>query len=130
MAGTDVEIVKRCLAAYLADDYDTAMSYLADDVVYDLRDFPDGEVYRGHDGVREAFRIWLGAWEDYRQEIDEIVALGDQVLVCSRERGRGKGSGIQLERPQHALWTLAGDKVTSMEFFARREDAVAAAAGS
>jgi hypothetical protein len=35
------------------------------------RTFPDGRVYRGHEGVQEAFRIWLGTWEEYRQERDD-----------------------------------------------------------
>ena len=53
------------------------MEALDPEIEYDLTHFPDGKVYRGHDGVREAFRIWIGTWEDYRQELDEVIDAGD-----------------------------------------------------
>jgi len=40
---------------------------------------------------------YLGTWEDWREEIEEIRDLGTQVYVASTQRGRGKGSGIAVE---------------------------------
>jgi ketosteroid isomerase-like protein len=55
------------------------------------------EVYYGHDGVAAFFRSWLGAWEDYRIEPEEVIDCGDKLIVFLRHRGRGKGSGLEIE---------------------------------
>src|SRR4026209_1980769 len=90
MSQENAEIVRSCMEAFDAGDYETALEAFAPDIEYDLSHFPDGGVSLGHDGVREAFRIWLGTWEDYRQERDELVDAGDEVIVPVREYGRGK----------------------------------------
>jgi len=100
------------------------MQALDPDIEYDLTHFPEGSVYRGHDGVREAFRLWLGAWEDYRQEIDEVIPSGEKVLVVGREIGRGKGSGAEVERGIFAVWTLASGRAVRIRFFGSREEAL------
>jgi ketosteroid isomerase-like protein len=55
------------------------------------------DVYYGHAGVAAFFRKWLGAWEDYRIEPEEVIDCGETVIVLLRHRGRGKGSGLELE---------------------------------
>jgi ketosteroid isomerase-like protein len=95
---SNAEVVWGSFEAFRAGDYERAMQALAPDVEYDLSHFPEGKVYHGHEGVREAFRLWLGAWDDYRQEIGEVTPAGDKVLVVGREIGRGKGSGAQVNQ--------------------------------
>ena len=57
----------------------------------------DVGVARGRDAIRdEAVNPWLNSWDDYREEIDEIRDLGDRVLLVVTQRGRGKGSGIEI----------------------------------
>jgi ketosteroid isomerase-like protein len=92
MSQENVETVRRCIEAFQRGDYEDAMEAIDPHIEYDLTHFPDGKVYLGHEGIREAFRIWLGTWEDYRQELDELIDLGDdEVLALVRESGRGKG---------------------------------------
>jgi ketosteroid isomerase-like protein len=94
---------------------------------YDLRVFPDGKIYRGHDGIWEAFRIWLGTWEDYRQEVEEIIDTpGDEVIVLVREYGRGKGSGIEVDRFTAGVWTLRNRRAVRIRFYPDRESALEA----
>jgi ketosteroid isomerase-like protein len=128
MSQENVEVVRRSLDAFQRGDFDAAMEALDPRVEYDLTHFPDGKVYLGHDGVREAFRIWLGTWEDYRQEIDEVIDLGeDEVVVVLREFGRGKGSGIEVERPTAGVWTLRDGKAVRIRFYAGKAEALEAA---
>jgi ketosteroid isomerase-like protein len=98
MSKKNVEIVPRCCEAFNRGHYEAALDALDPDVEYELTHFPDGRVYRGHAGVREAFRIWLGTWDHYRQEQEQFIDAGDEVVVCVREYGRGKGSGLELAR--------------------------------
>jgi ketosteroid isomerase-like protein len=58
-------------------------------------DFDD--VYYGRDGVAAFFRNWLGAWEDYRIEPEEVIDCGDKLVVFLLHCGRGKGSGLEVE---------------------------------
>src|SRR5918995_1425222 len=59
------------------------------------REFPDlAEPHYGHEGVARYFAKLNEAFDDYRVVPEEFIdAGGDQVLVFSREGGRGKGSG-------------------------------------
>jgi ketosteroid isomerase-like protein len=123
----NVEIVRGCIESFQRGDYATAMDALDPEIEYDLTHFPDGEVYRGHDGVGEAFRIWIGTWEDYRMELDELIDAGDsEVIALVRELGRGKASGIELERPTAGVWTLRNGKVIRIRFYERRQAALEA----
>jgi ketosteroid isomerase-like protein len=128
MSQENVEIVRGCIGAFVQGDYERSMAALDPKIEYDLSHFPDGKVYLGHNGVREAFRIWLGTWEDYRQELTELVDAGaEDVVVIVRERGRGKGSGVDVDQPVFAVWTIQDRKAARIRFFPTREDALEAA---
>jgi ketosteroid isomerase-like protein len=107
-------------------DYAAALEALHPEISYELTHFPDGQVYRGHEGVREAFRIWLGTWEDYRQTREEIIDAGENVVVAAREYGRGKGSGVQLDRLTFGIWTLREAKVVRIQFRSTKAEALEA----
>jgi ketosteroid isomerase-like protein len=126
MSRENVEIVRRCCEAFDAGDYEAALEALAPDVEYDLSHFPDGGVYLGREGVREAFRIWMGTWDDYRQERDELLDAGDQVIVPTREYGRGKGSGMALERRTFGVWTVRDGSAVRIRFYSTMADALEA----
>jgi ketosteroid isomerase-like protein len=126
MSRENVEIVRHCCEAFQRGDYSAALDALDPEISYELTFFPDGEVYRGHEGVREAFRRWLGTWEDYQQTLEEIVDAGDNVVVAAREYGRGKGSGLQLDRLTFGIWTLRDAKVMRIQFRSTRAEALEA----
>ena len=129
MSRQNVEIVRECIEAFQRGDYATAMEALDPEIEYELTHFPDGKIYHGHDGVREAFRIWIGTWDNYRQELDELIDAGDnEVIALVREFGRGIGSGIELERPTAGVWTLRNGKAVRIRFYEGREAALEAVA--
>ena len=127
MSQENVEIVRRCCDAFDRGDFEGALACLDPEIEYELLQFPDGEVYRGREGVREAFRIWLGTWENYRQERGELIEVGGEVIVPTREYGRGKGSGLELDRLTYGVWTLGAGNVTRIRFYATKEQALEAA---
>jgi ketosteroid isomerase-like protein len=128
MSQENVEVVRRSFEAFQRGDYEAAVEALDPGIEYDLTHFPDGQIYLGHDGVREAFRIWLGTWEDYRQVLDELIDLGgDEVLAVVREFGRGKGSGIEVERPTAGVWTMRDGKAVRIRFYPGKAEALEAA---
>ena len=57
-----------------------------------------------------------------------MIDLGeDQVVVVLREFGRGKGSGIEVERPTAGVWTLCDGKAVRIRFYAGKAEALEAA---
>jgi ketosteroid isomerase-like protein len=128
MSQQNLEVVRGSFEAFRAGDYPRALEAFDPEVEYDLRHFPEGKIYHGRDGVTEAFRIWIGAFEDYRQELDELIdAGGDQVVAVVREFGRGKGSGVETQRSTAGLWTLRDGKAIRIRFYDTKEDALRAA---
>ena len=94
------------------------------------RQFPDlAEPRFGHEGVREYIAILTEAIEDYRMIPEEFIdAGGDQVLVFSREGGRGRGSGAEVvTQPTAHLWTLRNGKAIRLRSYWERSDALKAA---
>ena len=92
-------------------------------------EFPDlAEPHYGHEGVRRYMEKLSEAIEDYRMTPEEFIdAGGDQVLVFSREGGRGRGSGAEVQtHPTAHLWTLRDGKAVRMQSYWERSDALEA----
>ncbi len=93
------------------------------------REFPDlAESRFGHEGVREYISTLFEALEDYRMTPEEFIdAGGDQVLVFSREGGRGRGSGAEvITQPTAHLWTIRNGKAVRLRSYWERADAMKA----
>ena len=93
------------------------------------REFPDlAEPHYGHDGVRRYMEKLFEAFEGYRMVPEEFIDVGaDQVLVFSREGGRGRGSGAQvLTQPTAHLWTIRHAKAIRMQSYWERAEALEA----
>jgi uncharacterized protein len=84
------------------------------------------DVYYGHDGVAAFLRKWLGAWEDYRIEPEEVIDCGDKLIVLLRHRGRGKGSGLEIEHRFAQVAHLRSGVALRVEIFWDRAHALEA----
>jgi ketosteroid isomerase-like protein len=69
----------------------------------------------------------MGAWDEWREEIEEMRDLGGRVLVLSVQRGRGKGSGVEVEAHYAMLYDIDGGKITRLAMYMDRADALEAA---
>ena len=89
---------------------------------------PDMEtVYRGHDGYRRFWRLWLDAFADIRWDPEEIVDFGEKALVTTRQSGRGSGSGVAVSEPVYQLFTFRRGLVIRQQDFLDRDQALRAA---
>jgi ketosteroid isomerase-like protein len=89
---------------------------------------PDLEaVFHGHDGYRRLWRYWLDAFEDIRWDPEEILDLGDKMLVATQQRGHGSGSGVAVSEPVFQLFTFRRGLVVRQEDFLDRSKALEAA---
>ena len=99
-------------------------------VVWDLRGMPlldIDQVHIGREAVIAASRHYWGTWEDYRLDAEEMVEAGSSVFVAVRERMRGKGSGVPIDRRWAQVWTFHRGRIIRWELFEDRDEALEAA---
>jgi len=87
---------RRLQDATNARDFDAIMSHFAPDAEVDIMGF--GEL-KGHAAIREFFEDWIGAYEQYTFEFEEIHDLGGGVawgVADLRGRLPGTSAWVQL----------------------------------
>jgi ketosteroid isomerase-like protein len=87
----------------------------------------DAGTYVGHAGVRRYFRRWAGTWEGWHFEPVQLVDDGDRVIVDLYQRGRGKGSGAEVENRPGQIWTFRDGLVVRWDNFTSFAEALDAA---
>ncbi len=100
-------------------------SIVMDNRQYPLPDLP--EVVFGRDDVIEAGRHYWGTWDEYAIDPIEFIDAGQSVVITVREHGRGKTSGVPVERQQTQVWTFRNGRIVRWELFGERADALEAA---
>jgi ketosteroid isomerase-like protein len=124
MSAENMELVRRGIA-----DVYVFWDLLDEHVVWDLRGNPlvDLEpVYQGREAVIAGSRHYWGTWDEYSLEAEEVIDRGATVVVAIRERMRGKGSGVRIDRRWAQTWTFQRGRVIRWEVFRDKEEAMAA----
>jgi ketosteroid isomerase-like protein len=82
--------------------------------------------YPGLAGLRKNWLDWLEPWAYYRVDIDELIEVGDRVVVLDRDRGRREDMKDEVELVGATVLTFREGKVARWEFFADRAEALEA----
>jgi ketosteroid isomerase-like protein len=129
MSQENVEIIRRGYEAFAEGRI--AFEMLDPEIEWrGPREFPDlAEPHYGHEGVRRYMAELDEVFEGYRMVAEEFMDAGsDQVLVFTREGGRGRGSGAEVEtHPTGHLWTLRGGNAIRLQSYWERSEALEAA---
>ncbi len=124
-------LILRAYAAGNRRDFDVIL--LGHDAAHEYRPAagltpPDlDSVYRGHEGYLRLWRYWQEAFEDIRWDPEELVDFGDRILVTTKQRGSGSGSGLAVSAPVYQLFELRRGLVLRQSDFLDRSEAFAAA---
>jgi ketosteroid isomerase-like protein len=129
MSEENVEIVRGHIEAWGAEDAARAVSFLDPHVVADVsRTGGIDSAFYGPEAITEFFRRFAGTFEDYRWEDERLTDLGSgAVLAVMRETGRGKGSGVPVDRPLATLYTVIDGKIARITTFRSEQEALEAA---
>jgi ketosteroid isomerase-like protein len=84
-----------------------------------------------YEGFIATMREWLSTWErPFRIEAEELIQKGDRILALIHWRGRGKGSGVEVDDRGAHLWTFRDGQVVRYDTYRDRDDARSALEGS
>jgi ketosteroid isomerase-like protein len=126
MSQENVEIVRRAweFEAFGRDYRAEALTVYDPDVV--VTPLEEGPSY-GLDAYLEYFERWFAAWEMLEQAAEEYIDAGDRVVVRGYFRGRGRGSGVEVDSRFYEIYTLRDGKIVRVDEFAERSEALEAA---
>jgi ketosteroid isomerase-like protein len=128
MSRENVEVVRRGLTATLEEDWETALATLHPEAEIVDFDVPDAGIYRGHQGLFDWLTRWSESWDSWRIEDIELREAGtDQVVALFRLIASGRGSGVEVERPDAILYTVRDGLQVRIEYFNDQRQALAAA---
>jgi ketosteroid isomerase-like protein len=127
MSQENVEVVRQMYDAFYRGDADAALAHFDPDVVADASKVrPDIGIGHGREQLRRITTSWVGTWDEWRDEIEEMRDLGSRVLVLSVQHGRGKGSGVEVEATFAILYEVHRGKITRMALYREPADALEA----
>jgi hypothetical protein len=121
---------RRGYAAANRRDFDLLLTGLDHGIEYhssELWQIDFDPLYHGHDGYLEVWRDVLESFEDVRLDPEELLDLGDRVLVTTTLSGHGAGSGVSVSQPHFQLFTLRRGLVVRQDDFQDRAEALKAA---
>ena len=85
-------------------------------------------VFHGPDAFRDVLSELQGAFEELSFEAEEFIEgpSGD-IVVFIHARGRGRGSGVEIDNHIAQVWTYRDDKAIRMVAYEDRAEALKAA---
>jgi ketosteroid isomerase-like protein len=72
-----------------------------------------GSVFRGADGVAEAWRNVRAVWSEYRLDVQAAKWSGDDLVVLGRIHVRGATSGVEINSNWSAVVRFKDEKIVS-----------------
>ena len=79
MSEENVEIVRQMWDAFLAADFQTALTFYAPDVEWDGSNLPDGQ--NGHRVIVAHIARWAETWNDWTVEVERVVEAGNNQVI-------------------------------------------------
>jgi ketosteroid isomerase-like protein len=85
----------------------------------------DVGLMRGRDAYRRYIDDWRDLFDDFTNEIEEIIDVDDErVIAVQRARGRGKQGGVEVDLRYAVVYTIRDGKCVHGREYATREEAL------
>ncbi|HEX3262823.1 MAG TPA: nuclear transport factor 2 family protein [Solirubrobacterales bacterium] len=126
MSQENVEVVRRAFAYEVYGRGDRAEAEAIFDPYVVMKPTEEGPSH-GLDAVRDNFEHWREAWDELEVRVEEVIDAGDRVLLTAHHRGRGQGSGVEVDTRFYEVYMLRDGKVVRVDEFSERAEALEAA---
>jgi ketosteroid isomerase-like protein len=133
MSEENVEMVRQVYKAVREGDTEGVLAAYDSAVEWDFRnspfrDFVKENVYLGHNGIRRFIRErYDDALADIEDHLEELIDAGEHVISVVTSRGRGRTSGVEVNREHAGLWTIRAGTIVRVAWFGTRAEAMEAA---
>jgi ketosteroid isomerase-like protein len=114
MSQANVEAMRRIVEAASRHDYRAALSDLDPAVEIDDTDIPEAT---GADSFLDWLARWDGVWESWHVEDIEVREGEEQVIALFTMVAKGRGSGIELTRPDALVASFRGGKAVRLGYY-------------
>jgi len=125
MSRQNVEVVRRAFE-YKLGRVERAEAASAFDPEFVANPVEEGPSH-GPEAARGVFDRWKNAWEEFEVTAEEFLDAGDRVLVTVYCRGRGRGSGVEVEARFYEVYALRKGRVVRSDEYTGRAAALEAA---
>jgi ketosteroid isomerase-like protein len=118
--GANVEAVRGAYEAFARGDLEGALASMDEEIVWHQAEgLPHGGTYQGLAAVRANVfdPIEDEWWEGFRADPDEVIGVGDDVVVIGRYRARAKETGRALDIPFAHLWRFRNGRAVRFHQF-------------
>ena len=122
-----VELARHAFEAGNSGDLDLTLSFYSPDPVWDMSRLGMG-TFEGPAAIRGFFQDWIGAYEEWEIEAEEILDLGNGVIltvVAQRARPVASVGSVQLRYAAVTTWT--DGKIARVTNYSDLDEAHAAA---
>jgi ketosteroid isomerase-like protein len=126
MSHENVELVRGFYEAFGRGDLESALAVFDPRIVAFDHDIPDPGEYQGLGGLSRWQADWETSWESWRWDPEEFIEAGDRVVAVLRVYARGRGSGVDVERVDGAVWTLQDSKCIRLDYYGNKAEALEA----
>ncbi|MEK6327093.1 MAG: nuclear transport factor 2 family protein [Actinomycetota bacterium] len=128
MSQENVEIVRAAIDAANKGDYDAAFKDAAPDFEWDNSRAigADNRAVFSLQEAREFFKGVRGLWESAWIEINELIPIGDYVVLPHTTQVRGR-DGIEVQARTTWLFTIRNGKIERICLYQERQEALEAA---
>jgi ketosteroid isomerase-like protein len=86
--------------------------------------FPDNGTYAGLERVAAFLRDWLESWASVTMDAEEVLDVGERVVVAVRQESVGRGSGVRGAFRYFHVWAFRGTKAVRLNAVRDRAEAL------
>ena len=120
--GSDADVVRRMYEAFQRGDVETALNHFDPEVAVDTTSHVAGETGTGREELIAILGRWIGGFEEWREDIEEIREVGGRVCAVAVQRGRGRSSGVEVEARYAVVYEVRDGLIASMTFHGDPEE--------
>jgi ketosteroid isomerase-like protein len=131
MSQENVDLIRQGTELWLAGDFKAWLETVDPEVGWDISTHPLPDVPnrgRGRQAlVSDLLLTYMGGWNEYSAEIEEVSEAGEQVILVLHETATMRDTGVPLERDLVQLWTVREGRAAFLRVFRTKAEALEAA---
>lgn len=127
-----IDVIQRALAATTTRDMEAIERLVSDELEFrSTFAASEGRTFSGPSAIRDYFAAVDEAFDDVEITLERVIASeGERVLVEARVRGRGRGSGIEVDHLYGQIYTVRDGLIVHIDSYTDPDEAAAAFSGA